>query len=107
MNLVTSIISAKPRTADEVLLQDYRCKEEELLENKRLAEKETFQREWEHWGQKIAEAEEQLCQILQEEELEWIEGVLRHRRQDGEVKEAESKLKTLEVEEQAALTKEG
>lgn len=57
--------------------------------------------------QKVVEVVEKLCQIQQEEDLKWIEGVLCYRWQGEEVKEVESKLKRLEVEEQVVQVKKG
>ena len=69
--------------------------------------KERFRHEWEFLRWKVLEASEKRRQILEEEESKRNEGALRYRWQSEVLKEAESKLKRVKVEEQAAQIKKG
>ena len=63
-----------------------------------------FRRKWELCWQEVARDLEKRRQILQKEEMKRTEGVLR---QGEEATEAESRLKRVKVEEQAAQNKNG
>ena len=77
------------------------------MEREKLFEVEMFRRERELWRQEVVGPLEKQSQILREEKMKRTEGVLRDKRQGEEATEAESKLKRVEVEEEATQKKKG